>query len=73
MRPMSSIAIVLILLGVLSFFFTDVLITRKEKVVDAGPVQVFADKSERIPLGPIIGGACVLAGVAILLTSRRRD
>ena len=36
-------------------------------MVDAGPIQITADKKESIPISPIAGGLMLVAGVALLL------
>ena len=64
---MRAIAIVLIVLGVLGLAYGGVSWTRKDKVVDAGPIEITADKHERLPIPPIAGGALLVVGVVLLM------
>jgi hypothetical protein len=36
-------------------------------VVDAGPIEITAEKKEHLPVSPIVGGLLLAAGVALLL------
>ena len=64
---MRAIAIVLIVLGVLGLLYGGVTWTRKDKVVDAGPIEITADKHESLPIPPIAGGVLLVVGAALLL------
>jgi hypothetical protein len=46
--------------------------TRKEKVLDLGPVEATADKKETVPLGPIFGGLAIVSGIVLIAASARR-
>ena len=64
---MRAIAIVLIVLGVIGLLYGGVTWTRKDKVVDAGPIEITADKHESLPIPPIAGGVLLVVGAALLL------
>jgi UDP-N-acetylmuramyl pentapeptide phosphotransferase/UDP-N-acetylglucosamine-1-phosphate transferase len=65
-------ALVLIIAGVLMLGYPVLSFTTREKVVDAGPIQVTRDKEHAVPLPPILGGVAVVAGIALLVADRRR-
>lgn len=46
--------------------------TRKEKVVDIGPIEVSADKKETVNWPPYVGGGILVAGFVLLLASRKK-
>jgi len=69
---MKLVGIILIVLGVLGLAYGGITWTRKEKVVDLGPVEVTRTEHERLPLPPIVGGICLVAGVALVLSGRGR-
>ncbi len=46
--------------------------TRKEKVVDAGPIQISADKQKNVNWPPYVGGIILVAGVFIFVASKRK-
>jgi hypothetical protein len=64
---MKIVAIVLIVLGAISLAYGGISYTRREKVLDLGPIQATAEKHETIPLPPILGGIALAAGVGLLL------
>jgi hypothetical protein len=65
---MKIIGFVLIVIGLLSLAYGGISYTRKEKVLDIGPIEATAEKRETIPLPPILG-ALVLAGGIVLVVS----
>ena len=69
---MKVIGIILIVLGVIGLAYGGLSFTRKEKVVDLGPVEVTRTEKERIPLPPVAGGICLVAGLAMVLAGRGR-
>jgi len=69
---MKMLGIVLIVLGVIGLAYGGISWTRQEKVVDIGPLEVTADKRESVPLPPLAGGVCLLAGLGLLVAGNRR-
>jgi uncharacterized membrane protein YidH (DUF202 family) len=64
---MKALGIGLVVLGVLALIYGGVSWTRRDTVVNAGPIQITSEKKESIPISPIAGGVMLVAGVAILL------
>lgn len=58
---------ILVALGLIAVLYGGISWTRKDKVVDAGPIEITADKKEHIPISPIAGGVMLVAGVVLLL------
>jgi uncharacterized membrane protein YidH (DUF202 family) len=69
---MKIVGIVLIVIGVIGLFYGGITWTRREKVIDLGPVEVTSEKRDRIPLPPVAGGVCVVVGAALLVAGSRR-
>ena len=65
--PMRAIAIVLIVLGVIGLLYGGLTWTRKDKIVDAGPIEITTDKHESLPIPPIAGGVLLVVGTVLLL------
>ncbi len=68
MRP---VGIVLIVLGVIALIYGGITYTRKEEVLDVGPLAVRAETRERIPLPPILGAIALVGGIVLLASGRR--
>jgi len=66
-----TIALVMIVLGITMLVWTGFTYTQKEKLVDAGPIQISADKEKSVNWPPYVGGVILIAGVIILTTSRK--
>jgi len=69
---MKLVAIVLVILGVVGLAYGGVTWTTNEKVVNLGPLQVTHDKTQSLPLPPIAGGVCLIAGVVLLVAAGRQ-
>jgi uncharacterized membrane protein YidH (DUF202 family) len=70
---MRLVGIVLVILGVVGLAYGGVTWTTREKVVDLGPLQVSHDKTQSLPLPPIAGGICLIAGVVLLVAAGRQQ
>lgn len=68
---MKALAVPLIVLGIVGLVYGGLSWTRKEVVVDAGPIEITRDERESVPVPPIVGGLMFVAGIAILLRSRK--
>lgn len=67
---MKTLGIILIILGIVMIFFTQINYTKKEKVIDAGPLQV--NKTENRTINwPTYAGIGVAAIGAVLLIGAR--
>jgi hypothetical protein len=68
---MKIVAIVLIVLGAISLAYGGITYTKREKVLDIGPIEATAERHKTIPLPPIFGGVALAAGVGLLLLDKR--
>jgi drug/metabolite transporter (DMT)-like permease len=68
---MKLFAIALIVLGAVMLIWTGFTYTKKEKIVDAGPIQISADREKSVNWPPYAGGILVIAGVVVLLNARK--
>jgi uncharacterized membrane protein YidH (DUF202 family) len=59
--------VVLIVLGVVALAYGGISYTRREKVVDIGPIEATAERRETIPLPPLLGGLALAGGVVLLV------
>lgn len=66
-----TIGIILMVLGIILLVWSGFTYTKKEKVIDAGPIQVSADKQKTVNWPPYAGGIVLIAGVIIFITSKK--
>jgi hypothetical protein len=68
----TAVGILLIIVGVIGLAVGGINYTRREKVIDIGPIEATAEKRERIPLPPVAGGLALAAGVVLLIAGNKR-
>ena len=66
-----TLGIALIFVGLAALLYGGLTYTMKESIADIGPIHVSRDKTHNIPYSPIAGGLCVVAGIALVATSKR--
>ena len=72
MKPAGIIGIILIAIGIIALAYGGFTYTTREKVIDAGPLQVSADRQKTIPLPPILGGICLVGGIILVLAGNKK-
>jgi len=60
------LGIVLVIIGLVGLAYGGLSWTRKDKIVDAGPIEISTNKRETLPISPIAGGIFLVAGVVLL-------
>lgn len=63
--------ILLILLAIIAFSYQGITYTKREKVLDIGPIQATTEKKETIPLPPILGALALAGGVALVFVGSK--
>lgn len=72
MKPAGIIGIILIAIGIIALAYGGFSYTKREKVIDAGPLQVSADREKTVPLPPILGGICLVGGIVLVVVGSRQ-
>jgi hypothetical protein len=72
MKPITLIGIVLVVLGALALAYQGITYTHQEKILDIGPLHATAEKHERIPLPPVIGGLALVGGLVLLVVGTKQ-
>jgi uncharacterized membrane protein YidH (DUF202 family) len=74
MRLGTLVGLVLIVLGVVGLASGGFSYTKREKIVDIGPIHATADEKHSVAIPPVLGTIAIVAGVALVaLTVRRRS
>lgn len=71
MSGLRIVAIALIVLGVVALAYQGITYTKREKVLEVGPITATKESKETIPLPPIVGGLALVGGVVLLVASAR--
>ena len=66
-----TIGLALIVIGAVMLIWTGFSYTRREKVVDAGPIHISADRAHTVNWSPYAGGVLLVGGIIILATARK--
>lgn len=65
------IGIALIILGAIMVIWTGFTYTKKEKIIDAGPIQISADRQKTVNWPPYLGGVLLIGGIVVVATSKK--
>ena len=68
MKPAGIIGIILI---VIALVWGGITYTKREKVLDLGPIQATAEKQKTIPFPPVLGGICLVGGIVLVIVGNR--
>ncbi len=70
---MKVLGIVLIAMGILMLVYTGFSYKHREKIVDAGPVHISADREKTVDWPPYAGGILIVGGVIVIAVGSRRS
>jgi uncharacterized membrane protein len=73
MKPAGIVGIILIIIGVLALVYGGFTYTKREKVLDIGPIQATAEKQKTIPFPPVLGGICLVGGIVLVIVGSRKS
>ncbi len=67
-----TVGILLIVIGAVMLIWTGFTYTKKEKIIDAGPIQVSADRQKSVNWPPYLGGVLIIGGIAVVVLSKNK-
>jgi hypothetical protein len=73
MKGLSLVGLILIILGIIGFAYQGITYTKKEKVVDIGPIHATKDTHETIPIPPILSGLALVGGVVLMVAGSQKS
>ena len=72
MKPGGIIALLLIIVGVVMLAYGGYTsFTTKENVAKIGPLEINKHERHPVPIGPIVGGLCIVGGIIVLVSSNK--
>ena len=72
-NSMMIIGIVLVVLGVIALAYQGITYTKREKILDVGPVQATAEREKTIPLPPLVGGLALAGGIVLIFAGAKKS
>jgi len=72
MKSVSTIGVVLIVLGVLALVYQGISYTKRDTIIDIGPVHATAERQKTLPLPPILGALMLVGGVVMVVSGARK-
>lgn len=68
-----TIGIILLIAGIAMLIWTGFSYTKKDKIIDAGPIQVSAKKKHTVSWPPFAGGVLIVGGIILLATGKKNS
>jgi hypothetical protein len=72
MKPLTLAGIVLIVLGALALAYQGISYTKREKVIDIGPIEASTETRKTVPIPPILGALALGGGIVLVVAGARR-
>ena len=69
---MKALGIILAIIGIGMLIFNGFNYTKKEKVVDIGPVEINADKEKSVGWPTYAGAIVLIAGIGLVILDRKK-
>ena len=66
------VAIALIVLGIVALLYGGITYTKREKILDIGPIEATTQTRETIPLPPVFGALAIVGGIALFVVAGRK-
>ena len=72
MKPAGILGVILVVIGLaLVAYGGYAIFTTKENVAKLGPLEINKQEEHPVPIGPIVGGVCIVGGIILLVSGRR--
>ncbi|MGI9086640.1 MAG: DUF3185 domain-containing protein [Chthoniobacterales bacterium] len=71
MKPTGILGLILIAVGIIALAYGGYTsFTTKENVAKVGPLEINKQQEHPVPIGPIVGGVCLVGGIILLVSGR---
>jgi len=68
---MKLAGIILVAIGILALVYQGFTYTQTKQDAKLGPIEINHQETHSVPIPPIVGGVCIVAGVAALAAGAR--
>ena len=73
MKSNGVLGIILVVVGIIMLAYGGYsYYTTQENVAKIGPLEINKQEKHPVPIGPIVGGVCIVGGILLLVTGRAR-
>jgi uncharacterized membrane protein YidH (DUF202 family) len=72
MKPAFLVGVLLIALGIVALAYQGITYTKREKVIDLGPIQATAERQHTIPLPPVVGVIALVGGIVLVAVGSKK-
>ena len=72
MKFQAILGALLVIAGVVLLSYPGIIVKKREKVLDFGPIQATAEREELIPIPRLIGATVLGGGVVLLVLGARK-
>jgi hypothetical protein len=73
MKSSTILGILLIVAGIFALAYQGISYTKREKIVDLGPIHATKDTTKTIPLPPILGGLALVGGIVLVAVGAKNN
>jgi hypothetical protein len=72
MKPISIVAVLLIVFGIVALIYQGITYTKRETVIDIGPLKATTERQKTLPVPPVVGGLALVGGIVLLVAGGRQ-
>jgi len=73
MKSNGVLGIILVVVGIIMLAYGGyTYYTTQENVAKIGPLEINKQEKHPVPIGPIVGGVCIVGGILLLVSGRAR-
>jgi hypothetical protein len=66
------VAIGLVVVGIIALLYGGISYTKREKILDIGPIEATTQTRKTIPLPPLFGALAIVGGIALFAAEGRK-
>ena len=70
---MKLIGVLLVVFGIVALVLGGITYTKREKVLDIGPIKATAEHEKTIPLSPLLGGLALAGGIVLVVVGAKKS
>ena len=67
-----TVGLLLIVAGLIGLLYGGFSYTKRDKILDIGPIQATKTETKTVPLPPIIGAVALIAGIFLVIAPQTR-